>query len=766
MLKIGTVFSGIGAIEHALKRMDIPYEIEFACDTGDVDIFSRKMKGTYQDTKDAFDEMREEITEFNSENDEDKEFIIKLEDEVVALWTSFSKLPTTATKSQIRKINELLSMSFEKIHTQQVRQKLKHIENYKDKKQFIDELYKGKDKNNKVKQTYMANYPITNEKWHNNVCFVDGNEWRDKIDIFMGGSPCFTEDTLVLTKEGYKKIVDIKLSDLVLSHDNQYHKVLNVMNQGTKDIYKVQAIGFDEIKTTVNHKFYVKKVGEVPQWKTIFELFNDFQDYYVGIAVNQNSEMPNFKEKDLYIPYTKEFVEENDKSWWLTAGHYVGDKKSRYIMSNFLRKFGASNQKHIPGFIFDMPIDFLEEFLDGYIDSEEGFTSDGKIYQLKSDNKNVVYSICEIIAKVYHQIPKVEFQNDVYILTFNKEKPDNCFYEDGIVWYPIESIEALPNKQEVFDIEVEDSHSFLVNNCIVHNCQSFSAVGKRRGLEDTRGTLFFEFARLISEIRPKVFLYENVKGLLNHDKGKTWNIMQGVFDSLGYNYYYQLLDAKDYGIPQNRKRVFVVGFRKDLELKQEFQFPEKIPLTLKMQDFLLDNVSGRYYLTKNQVKFVNNEERIKKGYVAIDSDVSLCQLKHQEFNLAGNFVFVEENKDMEKTMQDLDKYFLSEKLIRYVMDEKNIFWISPETDKEIASTLLKTMHKMHRAGVDNYVHTEGRLRKLTPRECFRLMGFCDSYVIPVADTAAYMQAGNSIVVDVLIHLLNEIFKCVEFEEGL
>ena len=72
------------------------------------------------------------------------------------------------------------------------------------------------------------------------------------------------------------------------------------------------------------------------------------------------------------------------------------------------------------------------------------------------------------------------------------------------------------------------------------------------------------------------------------------------------------------------------------------------------------------------------------------------------------------------------------------------------------------MHKMHRAGVDNYVHTEGRLRKLTPRECFRLMGFCDSFIIPVSDTSAYMQAGNSIVVDVLIHLLNEILKCYEF----
>lgn len=756
-LKIGTVFSGIGAIEHALKRMNIPYDIEFACDTGDVDIFSRKMKGTYEDTNIAFKEILEELKHFNRETNEDKEFFIKLKNEVTFLWNSFSELSNTATKSDLKKINEMLSMCFEKLHTQQSRIKVRNIKNYEDKKKYVDDLYKSKEKNNKVKQTYMANYSITDKEWNYNVCLLDGTQWKNKIDIFMGGSPCFTEDTLVLTKKGYKKIIDINLNDDVLSHDNKYHKVLNVMNKGYKKIYKMKAIGFHEINTTINHKFYVKRKGENPEWKTISELLNNFKEYYVGISINQNSEMPKFKRSELYIPYMKKFIDLNDKNWWFTAGHYLGDN-SKYLINNFLKRFLLNGKKVVPGFIFDMPIIFLKEFLKGYLCSDENISNNIDDYCIKTKNKNIAYGICEIIAKVYHYIPKMKYENGFYFLI----KADNCFYEDDIVWYPIESLESLNEEQKVFDIEVEDSHSFLANNCIVHNCQSFSAVGKRRGLEDTRGTLFFEFARLISEIKPKIFLYENVKGLLNHDKGKTWEIIQNVFNDLGYTYYYQILDAKDYGIPQNRKRIFVVGFRNDLNLKQNFKFPEKIPLNLKMQDFLLDNVSGRYYLTKNQVKFVNNEERIQKGYVSIDADIALCQLKHQQFNLAGNFVFVEDNKNMEKKMQDLDKYFLSEKLIRYVMDEKDIFWVNPETDKEIASTLLKTMHKMHRAGVDNYVHTEGRLRKLTPRECFRLMGFCDSFIIPVSDTSAYMQAGNSIVVDVLIHLLNEILKCYEF----
>ena len=296
-------------------------------------------------------------------------------------------------------------------------------------------------------------------------------------------------------------------------------------------------------------------------------------------------------------------------------------------------------------------------------------------------------------------------------------------------------------------------------------CQSFSLVGKQRGLEDTRGTLFYEYARLVKEIKPKVFIYENVKAILSNDEGRTWETMKEVFSSLGYKVYYtfngkpSVLNARDYGIPQNRERMFVVGFRGDMELEQEFEFPAPMPLETKMQDYLLDNVSGAYYLPKKGVEFVTNEKNLSKRFTQIDGEVALCQKKNQQFNWHGDFVFVEENKDMEKTMEDLGKYFLSEKVERYVMatGTKN-FYSRPQTDLEVARPLLTTMHKMHRAGVDNYVHTNGRLRKLTPRECLRLMGFCDSFEIVVSDTSMYQQAGNSIVVDVLIAIVKQIIK--------
>lgn len=304
-------------------------------------------------------------------------------------------------------------------------------------------------------------------------------------------------------------------------------------------------------------------------------------------------------------------------------------------------------------------------------------------------------------------------------------------------------------------------------------CQSFSLVGKQRGLEDIRGTLFYEYARLIKEIEPKIFIYENIKAILSNDNGRTWEKMKEVFSELGYKVYYtyngrpSVLNAKDYGIPQNRERMFVVGFRSDLHMSKEFEFPAPVPLEKKMQDFLLDNVSGAYYLPKKGVEFVTKEKNLLKRYTQIDGDIALCQKKNQQFNWHGDFVFVEENKDMEKTMEALEKYFLSEKVEKYVMatGTKN-FYSRPKTDLEIARPLLTTMHKMHRAGVDNYVHTNGRLRKLTPRECLRLMGFCDSFKIVVSDTAMYQQAGNSIVVDVLMAIMGKIIDSVDKNEFL
>lgn len=289
-------------------------------------------------------------------------------------------------------------------------------------------------------------------------------------------------------------------------------------------------------------------------------------------------------------------------------------------------------------------------------------------------------------------------------------------------------------------------------------CQAFSMVGKRLGLEDTRGTLFYEFARVIKECQPKVFLFENVKGITNHDQGRTWKIIKKVFSDLGYDIHEKILNSKDFGIPQHRERMYCLGF----QTPTQFEYPAPVHLEYTMYDFLEDSFSSKYFLKEKGIKFVTSTKNREKSYTQINGDVQLCQKRNQQFNWHGDFVFhpasgeedfdefIFEVKDVE------EKYYLSEKVAKYVLSSgtKN-FKTSTKTDLDIARPLLHTMHKMHRAGIDNYVTHKGRIRKLTPRECLRLMGFKDDFKIVVSDTSAYQQAGNSIVVDVLIALLKQ-----------
>lgn len=293
-------------------------------------------------------------------------------------------------------------------------------------------------------------------------------------------------------------------------------------------------------------------------------------------------------------------------------------------------------------------------------------------------------------------------------------------------------------------------------------CQAFSMVGKRLGFEDARGTLFYEFARIVKETEPKVFLFENVKGLISHDRGRTWRVIHDIFEELGYDVHFRILNSKDYGIPQNRERLYCLGFKK----KTKFNFPAPIKLEYKMYDFLEDYVDSKYFLKEKGIKFVTSHKNREKHYTQVNGDVALCQKRNQQFNWHGDFIYHPLSKD-DKFEEEFDefifdvkdveeKYYLSEKTAKYVLSSgtKN-FKTSTKTDLDIARPLLQSMHKMHRAGVDNYVTHKGRIRKLTPRECLRLMGFKDCFKIVVSDTSMYQESGNSIVVDVLIAILKQ-----------
>lgn len=254
-------------------------------------------------------------------------------------------------------------------------------------------------------------------------------------------------------------------------------------------------------------------------------------------------------------------------------------------------------------------------------------------------------------------------------------------------------------------------------------CQAFSSNGKRGGLKDARGTLFYEYCRLISEIQPRAFLFENVQGLLIHDKSHTWQIVKNCFNCLGYSIYINkdelgneqpLLDAQNYGIPQRRRRVFLIGIRKDCDTKQ-FVFPQKIPLTSTVKDFLEPHaqVDSKYYLKEKGFTFVTTHPTRAR----IAGDVMGCQKANQQFNWNGDFIFV------------------------------------PLKEISHVPAIVANAH------IGKFKNEIGVIRKFTPRECLRLMGFPDTYKIVHNDTQTYRECGNSIVVNVLQSLIDQLIRC-------
>lgn len=297
---------------------------------------------------------------------------------------------------------------------------------------------------------------------------------------------------------------------------------------------------------------------------------------------------------------------------------------------------------------------------------------------------------------------KINFVKQSYLANYTIQ--NDCFFQDI----------------KLFDgTDFTDKVDILVGGS---PCQSFSSIGNKLGLEDTRGTLFYDYIRVLNEVKPKVFIFENVYGMLRHDKGKTFEIIQKAFESLDYHYKYGILDARNYGIPQGRRRLFLVGFQEQ-EKCANFTFPSPKELTITMQDLLQDNIKEGNLLSKNAI------------------------LDTKSF-LGGELVD--------------EKYFLSEKLLKYCLSAgtKNFYHADAKIDLPIARALLSTMGNHHRSSVNNYVTTNNRVRSLSVREAHRLMGFDDDYKIVVSKAQGYKQAGNSIVVDVLIALIKEIIKVI------
>ena len=250
--------------------------------------------------------------------------------------------------------------------------------------------------------------------------------------------------------------------------------------------------------------------------------------------------------------------------------------------------------------------------------------------------------------------------------------------------------------------------------CAGFPCQPFSTAGKRLGFEDTRGTLFFEVARILKEKRPVGFILENVKGLTNHDGGHTLEVILKTLDEIGYDCRYAVLNAKDYNVPQNRERWYCVGVRKDSKADiADFRFPEKEELKKKLSDIIEQDIDT--------------------------SDYAISETCRRNIN-----AFVKK-KSIEITPHTL-AYDIRPSRCHFV-------------NGDVSNCLTAKMG----TGGSNVAVVVEQDRKLTERECLKIMGFPEDYRIG-RGYQAYKQIGNSVVVPVICRLAEELARVTDLNE--
>ncbi|GIA46627.1 DNA cytosine methyltransferase [Vibrio cholerae] len=295
-----------------------------------------------------------------------------------------------------------------------------------------------------------------------------------------------------------------------------------------------------------------------------------------------------------------------------------------------------------------------------------------------------------------------------------------CVFSSEWDQYSKKTYKANFGKLPFGDITLSETKAAIPHSfdflCAGFPCQAFSIAGKRGGFEDTRGTLFFDVAEIIKRHKPKAFLLENVKGLTNHDKGKTLDTILNVLrEDLGYFVPEpQIINAKDFGVPQNRERIFIVGFRKDLNINL-FNYPRPKNIKTSVADILeKKEVSVKYYLSTQYLSTLKNHKK-----------------RHEDKGNGFGY-------------QILDNNGIANAVVCGGMGRERNLVLDHKLTNFIPVTKIK--------GV---VNREG-IRKMTPREWARLQGFPDEYKIIVSDAQAYKQFGNSVAIPAVQAIAKEI----------
>jgi DNA (cytosine-5)-methyltransferase 1 len=252
-------------------------------------------------------------------------------------------------------------------------------------------------------------------------------------------------------------------------------------------------------------------------------------------------------------------------------------------------------------------------------------------------------------------------------------------------------------------------------------CQPFSISGKRKGFDDIRGTLFFDIARITKYHQPKILFLENVRNFATHDEGKTLEIVKLTLEKLGYTVFHKVLNASNFGLPQNRERIYIVCFRNDLEISA-FDFPKEQNIPVKLKDIILPDSKTEKYIIEREDIFLRSEKILNSD---IFGNYPLSPIRIGEINKGGQ----------------------GERIYH-----------------ELGHSITLSAYGGGIGAKTGVYLINGKIRKLSPRECARLQGYPDSFILDASDNQAYKQFGNSVPINVLKSILKNIQTVLKPQE--
>lgn len=753
MIKLATLFSGIGAVEQALQKLNVEHEIVFACDNGEIELEEPeeeiKSKLSHLDDIKKIDYIKElyqqtgkrnymyetYIHNYSIKNDDfhyDIRFLDgkKYKDKVdllvggspcqsfsiIGKRGGFNDTRGTLFYQYARIIKEVQPKSF---IFENVRGMLNH-----DKGKTWEVIQNTfKELNYKI---YIRSNPILNSKdfgipqnrprlfvigIRNDIncedfIFPEEIELTTKVADYLENS-LTVEPIYYLGQKGFEFVTNPKYSNRAQINSDimACQKANQQFNWNGEFVF----VPFDEIKN--EYKILERAYVSTYQGKKGVIRKLTPRECVRLMGFTDKFEFPNIPDQWKYRQSGNSIVVnifEKIIPNLIKTGVYENNPQKKIKLATLFSGIGAIEQALLRN---NTPHEIVFACDNGDVEIEYDHEKEfKKIQQMKNKFEKKTY-VDDLYAS---KSRKQNYVKQSYLANYGDNIKEEDFHLD------INLLDGSDYKGKV-DLLVGGSP-----------CQSFSAVGFKKGLEDARGTLFYEYARIVQEVQPKVFIYENVRGLTTHDHGNTWAIMKGIFESLNYRITEpEILNSVDYGIPQNRRRLFVVGIREDLEIRKEFEYPKIKPLTFKLPNIL--------------------ESRCEYGNYTYDEygDIKVTPSKFDPSRID-------------------DKYVLSDLVRKYVLTPgTKTFKTSIKYDLDIARTVLSSMGNRHRAGVDNYMTDKGgedKLRMLTEREALRLMGYSDDFKIVVSRAQVYKQAGNSIVVDVMLAVVREIFKTGVFDK--